>query len=299
MGLKIDMYRKHELLLKTIYYLGDGLMFAYYIEKFTPYAHKTQMWRDINELEKSGLVEKIKYHKHTIVKIKSFAIKMILGKDKVDSIKVTGYKILKSAMVCGVILSSFQHACKNAEDYLYKVKKYSNLYYSNDLDVFLLNQIANSMAKHDMNCGHLKSEIDKLSKILPKNMPYIKNYKSLNIFIEKYGYRKATGDYWIYIAILDMTSDIIPTSMAQKILDVHSYYTSIFDNQLQITGSPRIHFLYNFYTRDETRLVYARQQLKKVEPLIAKAGIDQIQNYIQCYELQLTSTVLSNQKIIV
>ncbi len=207
---KIEAYKKHEMLLKIVYHFGGGLMFVSHLERFMGYKHKTQLWRNLNELLDVGLIDKIKYHKHCIIKVKASAIKRIIQKNTVDSITVTGYKIQKSAMIGAV----------------------SNFYYPQYNDLYLYEEVKQRFDREHMDTQYLSKEIDKISQIKPSQRHTLKTFRNRNIYIERYGCKDDI--FFIALSILDLTAEFNPGKMSRLIADVYSSYSDIFGNNLNI-----------------------------------------------------------------
>lgn len=297
--IKYEVYQKHETLLKIIYHIGGGIMFVSHVSCFMGYNHKTQLWRELNELIEESLVEKIKYHKHCVIKIKAFVIKMILDKEKVDSIVVTQGRIVKSAMICSIILKSYQPLCSNPEEYLRMVRKYSNFYHPGDYNLYLYNQLREIFYNQGMDTKNLENEILKISNTVPTKRNTLINFKSQNIYIEKYGVRKSRNEFIIGLALLDLTTEFAPSRISKCLKEFIEHSNSIFMNNLNITARKRIRYMFSIYTHDPLRLEYIKRQMKKVESYLQCQGVNLTNLSFNIINLNLTSALFSNQKIII
>jgi hypothetical protein len=290
------IYEKNKTLLEIIFHLGGGVMFTTHLYEFMGFKHKTQMWRSINELERAGLIEKIKFHKHCIIKVKKFAIKKLLDKGNVDSIQITGYKILKSATISAVILKDYKHLCKTPEDFLKIARKYSTFYIPSDKSIYLLEQIINFFDKCQMDSSNLQTEV---RNIVNDKSIVFKDYRNINCYVEKYQIsRKDTNEFIFGIAVLDLSLNFDYKKVANRLVQVFMHYNSILGNELRIKGKKSVHYYFTFYVNDENRKEYLSRQLKKAKEAMSEMNIDMSRISLLLSNLNLTSTIFSNQKII-
>lgn len=107
---KEEICKKHETYIKLIYYFGKGVMMSVHIQRYMEKLEsksKSQVWRDLRELQNNDIVDIHKVHNNNYIKLKKYALKFLLFKDSTKNIKAVNYgytAIKKSAFINEFIL---------------------------------------------------------------------------------------------------------------------------------------------------------------------------------------------------
>lgn len=286
---KDQLFEKHYTLLQLVYLLGGGLMFVTQLGAFLN-KHKTQLWRDINELTSGQLLDKDKFLKHSIVKVKAFVIQRFVGTSQVNSVSLTQYRIKKSAAICAIILQIYSKKCSTAEEFLDYAQTHSNFWSSKESDLFLLSQIYDLMRRKGMKTQGLEQVLAGQTSLDLDNWK-----KHYNIYVDKFGLR-GTDELVVHFAILDLWK-CSPEAISLHIRDICDDCNSTFENIYRISGHYHMRYEFTLYVRDDDMRQFGLMQIDKVNQRLRNLRFDPETISIDVVDLRLTSEIFSNQII--
>jgi len=87
-----DIFGVHREILKKIWVIGRGLMFAKHFSKITG-LEKTEMYRELRFLEKAGLVNIVKFYHQNIIQLTQFSVNQFQKKTRM--VALTNANVIK------------------------------------------------------------------------------------------------------------------------------------------------------------------------------------------------------------
>lgn len=267
-----------------MYHLG-GIMFASQLQKLCNYVHKTQFWRDVRELEDAGLIERIKYHNQVLIKIKAFAIKKILEKQKVESIAVSGYRIVKNAMIAEIVLQKYK---PDFEQLIRNVEIFSNYYNSASIDL-IYRHILLLFKENNMDYRILENAIKSNN---------LKDYKNRGIYLDHHYIDFDKRVFHMNFCILDLYDNINVSKLSGHITDILQYHQELLSNNFNIKEHVTIQYRFTLYTTSDGRKVYAKSQFQKVKESLEKSKVNILNTKFAVTSLNITDKLFNGSKVI-
>lgn len=294
--------------LKLIYYLGKGVMFSSQIcrlmQKMNHY-DKSKVWRDLRELQRREVVDIHKVHHQNYVKLKKYAIRFLLEKDKSEEIKSVSYSfttLKRSAFLAEYILTSINLQEQTVDNLIHNILNettlinkrncntlmFRNLEDFKNRELFLREEVINLEYLKEKHLNTLKNK--ETQEHVEKRSDFnINNMQSRNIFITK------IKESEIDVVFLDLNDNYTVDRLAENVDNTYSYLTSLFQNRNFSKVSKRVNFnilTSNYFSNVNIDLDYTIKKLERKRLILNS-------NYtIKSTNLNLREKVFNNVNIL-